>query len=433
VVELFPAYGLPVTAPSYDVESIRKHYPALSDGWAYLDGAAGTQVPDVVVDAIANASRAGIGNHGGAFAASRRSDALVDAARAAIADLVGGVDPRGVVLGPNTTTLVFRLAQAMSDTWQHGDEVVVSRLDHDANVRPWVRWAERAAVRVRWVDPAVPSTDLESEAFDDVLGPRTRVVAVSAASNLTGSMPDVAAIARRAHAVGATVVVDGVHATPHVPVDMVAVGADVWFTSAYKWSGPHIGALIADPEFLEPLRPDKLAPAPDEIPWRFETGTPPFADFAGVSAAVDHLAGLASPPTHLASRRHRVAASMGAVAAYETGLFARLHDGLATMDHVELIGSPTRRTATVYFRVRGHDPEAVAEHCARARVNVWAGHMYAWELTGLLGVRDTGGGVRAGLVHYNDENDVDRLLDAIDDLRGPALRARAAEAPRSNA
>jgi len=403
--------------PSLDIDTVRKHYPALTDGWAYLDGAAGTQVPDAVVDAIAMAYRQGIGNQGGVFAASRRSDGHVDDARGAVTDLVGGVDPRGVVLGPNTTTLVLRLAQALSDTWRPGDEVVVTRLDHDANVRPWVRWAERAGVTVRWVDPRVPSTDLETEAFDGVLSARTRVVAVTAASNLTGSIPDVAAIARRAHDVGATVVVDGVHATPHVPVDMVALGADVWLTSAYKWSGPHVGALIADPAFLEPLRPDKLAPASDEIPWRFETGTPPFADLAGVSAAVDHLAGLAGSPSATVSRRERIIESMGAVAAYELDLFARLHDGLAAMEHVELVGSPTRRTATVYFRVRGHDPGRVAEHCARARVNVWAGHMYAWELTGLLGVRETGGGVRAGLVHYNDEGDVDRLLDAVDDLR----------------
>jgi cysteine desulfurase family protein (TIGR01976 family) len=406
-----------VTMAGYDVESVRKHYPALSDGWAYLDGAAGTQVPEAVVEAIARAGRGGIGNHGGHFAASRRADRFVDTARTAVADLVGGVDPTGVVLGPNTTTLVFRLAQALSDSWRPGDEVVVSRLDHDANVRPWVRWAERAGAAVRWVDPRTPSTELEAEAYDGVLGPRTRVVAVTAASNLTGSIPDVAAISHRAHAVGAVVVVDGVHATPHLPVDMVALGADVWLTSAYKWSGPHVGALVADPAFLEPLRPDKLAPAPDEIPWRFETGTPPFADLAGVSAAVDHLAGLAGSAGPGASRRERLVSSMAAVAAYELDLFTRLHDSLAAMEHVELIGSPTRRTATEYFRIRGHDPAAVAEHCAQARVNVWAGHMYAWELTGLLGVRDAGGGVRAGLVHYNDANDIDRLLGAIDDLR----------------
>lgn len=401
----------------FDVASVRAHYPALTDGWAYLDGAAGTQVPHSVIEATVRAYRSGIGNYGGAFAASTRAGSYVDDARAAVADLVGGTDPRGVVLGPNSTSLVFRLAQVLSATWQAGDEIVLSRLDHDANVRPWLIWAQRVGATVCWVDPLLPSTDLQPEAYDEVIGDRTRLVAVTAASNLTGSIPEVAGISKRAHAVGATVVVDGVHATPHLPVDMVALGADVWLTSAYKWSGPHVGAMVADPAFWEPLRPDKLAPSSDEIPWRFETGTSPFADFAGVAAAVDHLAGLGTGPNHQRTRRERVVASMGAVAAYELEAFSRLHDGLAAMDHVELLSSPSRRTATEYFRVRDHDPASVAEHCARAKINVWHGHMYAWELTGLLGVRDSGGGVRAGLVHYNDTSDVDRLLEAVDDLR----------------
>jgi cysteine desulfurase family protein (TIGR01976 family) len=411
---------VPVSIATYDVAAVRAHYPALSDGWAYLDGAAGTQVPNAVIEATSQAYRSGIGNHGGAFAASVRSGTYADEARTAVADLVGAPDPRGVVLGPNSTTLIFRLAQALSATWGPGDEIVVSRLDHDANVRPWLIWADRVGAVVRWVQPQLPSTDLDPETYDDVVSERTRLVAVTAASNLTGSIPDVAEIATRAHAVGAIVVVDGVHATPHLPVDMVALGADAWLTSAYKWSGPHIGAMIADPSFWETLRPDKLAPAPDEVPWRFETGTSPFADFAGVAAAVDHLAGLASESTHGMSRRERVVSSMNAVAAFELDLFSRLHDGLAAMDHVELLSSPTRRTATEYFRVRGHDPAAVASHCARARINVWNGHMYAWELTGLLGVRHSGGGVRAGLVHYNDRSDVDRLLGAVDGLSSRA-------------
>jgi cysteine desulfurase family protein (TIGR01976 family) len=411
-----------VSSADFDVATVRAHYPALNDGWAYLDGAAGTQVPDAVIEATSRAYRLGIGNYGGAFAASARSGTYADQARAAVADLVGGVDPRGVVLGPNSTTLNFRLAQALSATWRPGDEIVVSRLDHDANVRPWLIWARRVGAVVRWVEPLLPSTDLDPETYDSVLGDRTRLVAFTAASNLTGSIPDVAAIAKRAHAVGATVVVDGVHATPHLPVDMVALGADVWLTSAYKWSGPHVGAMNAAPAFWEPLRPDKLAPSPDEVPWRFETGTSPFADFAGVAAAVDHLAGLAGNAGPGMSRRQRVVTSMSAVATYEIELFARLHDGLARMDHVELLASPMRRTATEYFRVLGQHPAAVAEHCARARINVWSGHMYAWELAGLLGVRDSGGAVRAGLVHYNNRSDVDRLLDAVDDLRRPANR-----------
>jgi cysteine desulfurase family protein (TIGR01976 family) len=409
-----------VSSAGFDVAAVRAHYPALTDGWAYLDGAAGTQVPDTVIEATARAYRQGIGNQGGAFAASARSGAYAEQARAAVADLVGAADPTGVVLGPNSTTLIFRLAQALSATWRPGDEIVVSRLDHDANVRPWLIWADRMGAVARWVQPQLPSTNLEPETYDGVLSERTRVVAVTAASNLTGSIPDVAAIAKRAHAVGAAVVVDGVHATPHLPVDMTALGADVWLTSAYKWSGPHIGAMIAHPEFWEPLRPDKLAPSPEEIPWRFETGTSPFADFAGVSAAVDHLAGLADHADSNASRRERVLTSMSAVAAYELELFSRLHDGLANMDHVELLAAPIRRTATEFFRVHGQHSAAVAEHCARARINVWNGNMYAWELTGLLGVRDSGGGVRAGLVHYNDRSDVDRLLDAVDGLQSGA-------------
>jgi cysteine desulfurase family protein (TIGR01976 family) len=408
-----------VGSAGFDVAAVRAHYPALTDGWAYLDGAAGTQVPETVIEATARAYRQGIGNQGGAFAASARSGVYAEQARAAVADLVGAADPDGVVLGPNSTTLIFRLAQALSATWRPGEEIVVSRLDHDANVRPWLIWAERIGAAVRWVEPRLPSTDLDPETYDEVLSERTRMVAVTAASNLTGSIPDVAAITKRAHAVGAAVVVDGVHATPHMPVDMVALGADVWVTSAYKWSGPHIGAMVARPEFWEPLRPDKLAPSPDEIPWRFETGTSPFADFAGVTAAVDHLAALADHADPNASRRQRVLTSMTAVAAYELELFSRLHDGLANMDHVEFLGAPTRRTATEFFRVHGQHPAGVAEHCARARINVWNGNMYAWELAGLLGVRDSGGGIRAGLVHYNDRTDVDRLLHAVDDLRPP--------------
>jgi selenocysteine lyase/cysteine desulfurase len=273
----------------------------------------------------------------------------------------------------------------------------------------------------------LPTLDLPAAAFEPVVGERTRLVALTAASNVVGTRPDVRAVADLAHAHGALVVVDGVHATPHGPVDMAALGADVFATSAYKWSGPHLGALVADPALLEGLHPDRLASAPTEVPWRFETGTHAFAQHAGLVAAVDHLASLAVPrppgvhgprdehPTD-PTRRQRLRTSMAAVEASEAALFDVLLDGLAALDHVETIGSSARRTPTAYFTVRGHTPAQVSEHCARARVNVWAGHMYAWELTGLLGIRDAGSAVRAGLVHYNDASDVDRLLQALADL-----------------
>lgn len=400
---------------AFDVKSVRSHYPALADGFAYLDGAAGTQVPDSVIEAITGAYRAGIGNLGGAFPASHRSEAIEAGCRQALADLVGG-HPDGVLLGPNMTTLTYRLSATLAGTWRPGDEVVVSRLDHDANVRPWVQAARRAGATLRWaeVDPA--TGELPAEQYDGLLSERTRLVAVTAASNVLGTCPDVPAITAWAHAAGALTFVDGVHATPHGPIDTATLGADFYATSAYKWSGPHVGALVADPALLDTLRPDKLASSPDGVPHRFETGTAPFADLAGVTAAVDHLAGL--DPKATGTRRERLLASMAAVASYERDLFAVLLAGLEAMPGVTCYGRATRRTATAYFSLAGHTPRAVAEHLARARVNVWNGHNYAWELTAALGIRDSGSAVRAGLVHYNDRADVDRFLTAVAELAG---------------
>jgi cysteine desulfurase family protein (TIGR01976 family) len=395
---------------SFDVQRVRALYPALADGYAYLDGAAGTQVPQAVVDAIAGAYRRGIGNAGGAFPASARSDATVAACRAAVADLVGG-DPDGVVLGPNMTTLTYRLAAALGAGWRAGDEVVVSRLDHDANVRPWLQVAARCGATVRWAEVDLATGELPVEQFDALLSPRTRLVAVTAASNVLGTRPDVAAIAAKAHAVGALTYVDGVHAAAHGPVDAAALGADLFATSAYKWSGPHVGAVVADPGLLATLRPDKLASSPDTVPERFERGTSPFADLAGVVAAVEHLASLDAAAT--GTRRQRLLASMAAAEAHELALFGVLLDGLESMAHVTTYGKPARRTATAYFTVAGMTPRAVAERLAARKVNVWNGHNYAWELTGALGIRDAGSAVRAGLVHYNHRGDVDRLLEAV--------------------
>ncbi|MEU6788456.1 cysteine desulfurase-like protein [Nonomuraea angiospora] len=388
--------------PTFPIESVRSSYPALADGFAYLDGAAGTQTPQPVIDAVSAAYRAGIGNVGGAFPASDRSGAIVAACRAAVADLVGG-HPDGVVLGPNMTTLTYRLARAIAGP---GDEVVLSRLDHDANVRPWTQ----IGATVRWAEVDPVTGELPVEQYADLIGERTRLVAVTAASNILGTRPGVAAIAELAHRAGALMYVDGVHATPHGPVDMRALGADFYATSAYKWSGPHIGAVVADPALLETLRPDKLAPSADTVPERFETGTAAFADLAGVTAAVDHLAAMI-PGT--GTRRERLLASMSAAEEHELALFAVLIEGLETMAHVTVYGKPARRTATAYFNVAGRTPRQVAEHLAGLGVNVWNGHNYAWELTGALGIRDSGGAVRAGLVHYNDRSDVDRLLDGV--------------------
>ena len=398
---------------TFDVSRVRAAYPALNDGYPYLDGAAGTQMPSAVIEAIAETYRLGIGNMGGAFPASARATGIVAECRRALADLTGG-DPRGVILGPNMTTLTYRLADTLSRNWGPGDEVVVSRLDHDANIRPWVQAAGRSDAMVRWAEVDVSTTELPVTQYADLLSEHTRLVAVTAASNIVGTRPDLAAIAAAAHEVGALCYVDGVHATPHVPVDVAAFGADFYATSAYKWSGPHIGAVVADPALLETLHPDKLAPAPAGVPGRFERGTAAFADLAGVIAAVDHLAGL--DPAAAGSRREQVLASMAAVEQYEGQLFAQLLDGLASMRHVTLYGKAARRAPTAFFTVAGYAPHHVADRLAARKVNVWHGDNYAWELTGAFGLREAGGGVRAGLVHYNDEAEVDRLLSAVAEL-----------------
>jgi cysteine desulfurase family protein (TIGR01976 family) len=402
---------------AFDVGKVRAAYPALADGYAYLDGAAGTQLPDSVIAAVAGAYRAGVGNSGGAFPASGRSDLITAECRRAVADLTGGV-PDGVILGPNMTTLTYRLARTLAKGWVPGDEVVVTRLDHDANVRPWVQAAAAAGARVRWAGVQLPEGDLQLAQLAGLISERTRLVAVSAASNLIGTRPDVPGITALARAAGALSYVDGVHATPHGPVDVRELGADFYATSAYKWSGPHVGAVVADPALLASLAPDKLAPAPDTVPDRFEQGTLPFADLAGVTAAVEHLASLADPPHRPGTRRERILASMAAAEAHEQDLFQALLGSLDAMGHVTTYGKAARRTATAYFTVAGATPRQVAEHLARRRVNVWDGDNYAWELAGALGLRDTGGAVRAGLVHYNDRSDVDRLLTAVAELGG---------------
>src|SRR5580693_4095867 len=402
---------------AFDVNRVRAAYPALTDGYAYLDGAAGTQVPTAVIEAIAQTYRSGIGNAGGAFPASGRADRIVAECRRAVADLTGA-EPDGVILGPNMTTLIYRLADTLSRRWGPGDEVVVSRLDHDANVRPWVQAAERSGATLRWAEVDSSTAELPAAQYRDLLSERTRLVAVTAASNIVGTRPDVPAIAAAAHAVGALCYVDGVHATPHVPLDVRALGADFYATSAYKWSGPHIGTVVADPALLETLHPDKLAPAPSGVPGRFERGTLPFADLAGVTTAVEHLASLAGPAPGSATRRERILSGMAAAEAHEQALFGALLGGLDAMEHVTTYGKAARRTATAYFTVAGSTPREVAEHLARRDVNVWDGDNYAWELAGVLGLRDTGGGVRAGLVHYNDRSDVDRLLAGVAELGG---------------
>ena len=398
----------PAAAPPFDVQAVRADFPALAEGLVHFDGPGGTQVPAAVAEAVAATMRSAVSNRHGPFASSRRADAVVVAAREAVADLVGG-DPAGVVLGQSMTANTYVMAGALSRTWSPGDEVVLSRLDHDADVRPWVQAAARAGAVVRWADVDPETADLPVAQYDDLVGPRTRLVALTAASNATGTRPDVRAVADRAHAVGAVVHVDGVHATPHLATDVRALGADLYATSAYKWYGPHVGCTVGDPALLETLRPDKLLPSSDEVPDRFEHGTPSFAAYAGVTAAVDWIAGHGAGGT----RRERVLSAMGALGAHEEQVFARLLDGLTRRDDVTLVGAPTRRTPTVAFTVAGRTPQQVSADLAERGICVWAGNYYAVELMTALGLESAGGAVRAGVVCYSTTEEVDRLLAAL--------------------
>jgi cysteine desulfurase family protein (TIGR01976 family) len=398
----------------FDVARVRGLFPTLGDGYIHLDGPAGTLVPESVARAVSAALRVPLSNRRGPFPSSARADALVDAARRAFADLVGG-QPAGVILGPNMTTITYGLARALAKSWKVGDEIVVSRLDHDANVRPWLTAAKSAGAVVRWAEIDIETCELPEWQFDELITRRTRLVAVTAASNAVGTRPDVRRIADRAHAVGALMHVDGVHATPHGPVDMTALGADFFATSAYKWGGPHVSATVASPAVLDSLSPDKLVPSPDSVPDRFETGTPAFELMAGAVAAVDHLAGLDDTAT--GSRRSRIVGSMRSVQRYEGSVFSRLDSGLRSLLHVYVLGSPTDRAPTVSFSVEGWKPRAVTEELARRGICAWDGDYYAYELMEALGVGELGGAVRVGLVHYNTAHEVDRLLDALADLR----------------
>ncbi|TWF94070.1 cysteine desulfurase-like protein [Saccharopolyspora dendranthemae] len=399
----------------FDVEKVRAQYPALADGRAWLDGAAGTQVPEVVIEAISDAYRVGLSNVGGPYESSRRSSGIVAETRAAVADLVGAPDPACVTFGPSMTSLTYRFAGTLALGWNPGDEIVVTDLDHDANVRPWVQLAQRAGATVRTaeIDPA--TGELPVDNVVGLIGDRTKLVAVTAASNMLGVIPDLKPITDRAREVGALSYVDGVQHCPHAHVRIAELGADLYATSAYKWAGPHLAAVVAaDPWVLENLHPDKLKPSPESSPERFELGTNPFAPMAGAVAAVEHLAGLDADAA--GSRSERLATSRAAVVEHEERLASHLCEGLAGLSGVRRHGVPQGPTTpTAFFTVEGRAPAEVSAALSERGLNVSAGHFYAWGLVHALGIGPEGG-VRASLSHYSTTGEVDRLLAALGEI-----------------
>jgi cysteine desulfurase family protein (TIGR01976 family) len=409
----------PTTPDPALTDRLRACFPALRDGTAYFDGPGGSQVPQQVADAVAAALTAGVSNRGTVTAAEQRAETIVAEARAAIGDLLDS-DPRGVVFGRSMTQLTFDVARTLSDDWGAEDEVIVTRLDHDANIRPWITWAERAGATVRRLGFDPVTAELDDIA--PLLSERTRLVAVTGASNLFGTRPDVRAIADAAHAAGALVYVDAVHLTPHAPVDRAALGADFLACSPYKFFGPHLGAVAADPALLEILRPNKLLPSTDVVPERFELGTLPYELLAGVTAAVEFIAGIdpgvdAGVDTGVdagatGSRRERLVRSMTTLEHHEDLLADRLREGLATIPGVTVHGAARHRTPTVLFSVDGRPGPEVHRSLAERGVNAPAGHFYALEASRHAGLGDAGA-VRAGIAPYTSTEDVDRLLSGL--------------------
>jgi cysteine desulfurase family protein (TIGR01976 family) len=394
---------------TYDVAALRSHYPALTSGEAFFDGPGGTQVPQPVADAVARTLASPVSNRGPHTAPQRAADEIVHSCRAALGDLLAA-DPRGIIFGRSMTQVTYDLSRAIAKTWKPGDEVVVSRLDHDGNVRPWVQAAEARGVTVRWIDFDPETAELTTADLEAVLSDHTRLVAVTAASNVLGTMPDVAALTELAHQAGALVYVDGVHYAAHEAVDVAALGADFFACSPYKFGGPHCGVVAVDPALLEMLRPDKLVPSTDAVPERFELGTLPYELMAGTTAAVDFLATLG--PSAADSRRDRVVAAWHAVGVHEDRLREGIEQHLRDRTDVMVWSRAKRRTSTLYFTIDGLQPADVHAELGRQRISVSSGHCYAWEPCHRLGLGPTGA-VRVGLAPYTDEEDVSRLLSAL--------------------
>ncbi len=408
-----------------DLTWIRVQFPALTQTVnghpaVFFDGPGGTQVPQRVIDAVADYLIRHNANTHGAFATSRHTDETIDAARAAMADFLGCAADE-VVFGPNMTTLTFAISRAFGRDIRPGDEIVLTRLDHDANVAPWKALEAQGAV-IRMVDIDTEECTLDMADMARAIGPRTKLVAVGYASNAVGTINDVATITRLAHAVGALVYIDAVHYAPHGPIDVQALDCDFLACSPYKFFAPHMGVVYSKREHLARLRPYKVRPASDDIPDRWETGTKNHEGLAGVTAAIEYLAELGQRIEPATTRRAALVQAMEAIKAYERGLSEQLIAGLLAIPGLTFYGisDPARfdmRTPTVAVRLAGCTPRELAEALGQRGIFCWDGNYYAINLTERLGVEADGGMLRIGLVHYNTAEEIDLLLEALDALK----------------
>jgi cysteine desulfurase family protein (TIGR01976 family) len=419
--------------PAFDVDALRAQFPGLArqhDGRpaVFLDGPGGTQVPQRVIDAVGGYYREMNANSGGAFRTSELTDAMTAEAHAAVADFLGAASPDEIKFGANMTTLTLHIGRSIGATLQAGDEIVVTRLDHEANVSTWRAMAADRGVTVQTVDINDADVTLDLEDLESKLGPKTKLVAVGYASNAVGSVNPVREIVARAHEIGALTFVDAVAYAPHGPIDVRALDTDFLACSAYKWFGPHVGVLYGKPGVLDHLPAYKVRPAHD----RFETGTPNYEGIAGTLAATDYLrdvgrdyGDVAGAPgaADASERRRELVAAMVAIADYERGLVTRFIDGLEAIPGLTVHGITDRarfatRVPTVAVSIAGVHPRAAAEALGRRGIHAWDGDFYATGLIERLGKAETGGVLRLGLVHYNTAAEVDRTVEAITRLAG---------------
>ncbi len=399
---------------SYDVNKVRASFPSLNTGLAFFCGPGGSQVPDVVGQTISDAITKPISNRNVNTESEKNAEEIVLSFRAAVADLID-VDPRGVVYGRSWTQLTYDFSRTLAKNWGPGDEVVVTTLDHDSNVRPWVQAAEAVGATVRWAQLDPETTELSVEAVESVLSSKTKLVAVTGAGNTIGTRPDLKAISAAVHKVGALFYVDAVHLTPHSPISAKEIGADFIGFSFYKMFGPHCAALAAAPALLETLQNDKLLPATNVVPERFEFGTLPYELMAGSVAAIEYIANLA--PGSATSRREKIVNSMQALEAYEDELLEYMESSLKALPGITLYGHAKKRTPTLYFSFKGFESAEIYKAMAKKSVTLPASNFYALETSRKLGLGDAGA-LRAGLAPYSTRDDVDRLVAGLKEIIG---------------
>jgi cysteine desulfurase family protein (TIGR01976 family) len=434
------------TLPTLNLASIRSQFPSLSQlinghPAAFLDGPGGTQVPQRVIDAISNYLRRDNANTAGAYATSRHTDAMLAEARAAMADFLNCAADE-IVFGPNMTTLTYMISRVIARDLGPGDEILVTRLDHDANVSPWLALAEQGkekGVTIRWAEFNEEDCTLDLPDLASKINPRTKLVAIGYASNAVGTVNPVKEIVRLAHAAGALVYVDAVHYGPHGLIDVAVLDCDFLVCSTYKFFGPHMGVLFGKREHLARLRPYKVRPLTDAVPYRWEWGTLNHECIAGITACVDYIASIGSDHVATAAlgrqsgearslttpRRAAIVAAFEAIHNYEHALMHRLLSGLAQIPNIKIYGitDPARfaeRCPTIALRVINQNanqtPLALATKLGERGIFTWDGNYYALNVTERLDVEKSGGFLRIGLVHYNTAEEVDRLLEALQEI-----------------